>query len=41
MTLSERCVNKPTTTVLVFFRMILRGVYCTKLLPGDMYPDMD
>ncbi|MCR5606075.1 MAG: efflux RND transporter permease subunit [Treponema sp.] len=41
MTLSERCVNKPTTTVLVFLIMILLGVYCTKQLPVDMYPDMD
>ncbi|MBQ7158548.1 MAG: efflux RND transporter permease subunit, partial [Treponema sp.] len=41
MTLSERCVNKPTTTLLIFLVLIGLGVYCTKSLPVDMYPDMD
>ncbi|MBQ3965331.1 MAG: efflux RND transporter permease subunit [Treponema sp.] len=41
MTLSERCVNKPTTTLLIFMVLIGLGIYCTKSLPVDMYPDMD
>ena len=41
MTLSERCVNKPTTTLLIFLVLIGLGIYCTKSLPVDMYPDMD
>ena len=41
MTLSERCVNKPVTTLLVFIIMIALGVFCTLQLPVDMYPDMD
>lgn len=41
MTLSERCVNKPTTTLLVFLVMIALGLFCTTQLPVDMYPDMD
>ncbi|MBP3771584.1 MAG: efflux RND transporter permease subunit [Treponema sp.] len=41
MTLSERCVNKPTTTFLIFLMSVLLGVYCVFKLPVDMYPDMD
>ena len=41
MTLSERCVNKPTTVLLVFLTLIGLGIYCMKSLPVDMYPDMD
>ena len=41
MTLSERCVNKPTTTLLIFLVLIGLGIYCTTSLPVDMYPDMD
>ena len=41
MTISERCVNKPTTTLLVFLIMIALGIFCTFQLPVDMYPDMD
>ena len=41
MTLSERCVNKPVTTLLVFLVMIALGIFCTFKLPVDMYPDMD
>ena len=41
MTLSERCVNKPTTTLLIFLVLIGLGLYCTASLPVDMYPDMD
>jgi len=41
MTLSERCVNKPVTTLLVFLIMIALGVFCTFKMPVDMYPDMD
>nr|MCR5724108.1 efflux RND transporter permease subunit [Treponema sp.] len=41
MTLSERCVNKPTTVLLIFLVLIGLGVYCTKSMPVDMYPEMD
>ena len=41
MTLSERCVNKPVTTVLVFLILILLGIFCTVQMSVDMYPDMD
>ncbi|MBQ8013161.1 MAG: efflux RND transporter permease subunit, partial [Treponema sp.] len=41
MTISERCVNKPTTTFLVFLMSVLLGIYCVFKLPVDMYPDMD
>ena len=41
MTLSERCVNKPTTTFLIFLMSVLLGIYCVFKLPVDMYPDMD
>ena len=41
MTLSERCVNKPVTTLLSFLVLIALGIYCLFSLPVDMYPDMD
>ena len=41
MTISERCVNKPTTTFLVFLMSVLLGLYCMFKLPVDMYPEMD
>lgn len=41
MTISERCVNKPTTTFLVFLMAVLLGIFCVFKLPVDMYPDMD
>ncbi len=41
MTFSEKCVNKPVTTILVFILMIVLGIFCTFQLPVDMYPDMD
>ena len=41
MTISERCVNKPTTTVLVLLMAVLLGIFCVFKLPVDMYPDMD
>lgn len=41
MTISEKCVNKPTTTFLVFLVMVLLGIFCTIKLPVDMFPDMD
>ncbi len=41
MTISERCVNKPTTTFLVFLMAVLLGVFCVFKLPVDMYPEMD
>ncbi len=41
MTISEKCVNKPVTTLLVFTLMIILGIFCTTMLPVDMYPDMD
>ena len=41
MTLSERCVNKPVTTLLVFILMVGMGLYCMTDMPVDMYPDMD
>ena len=41
MTISEKCVNKPTTTVLIFLMSVLLGIYCIFKLPVDMFPDMD
>ena len=41
MTISEKCVNKPTTTLLVFLMAIAMGIFCTFKLPVDMYPDME
>ncbi len=41
MTFSERCVNKPVTTLLIFLTVIGLGIFCTFQLPVDMYPDMD
>lgn len=41
MTFSEKCVNKPVTTLLVFLVVIALGIFCTFNLPVDMYPDMD
>lgn len=41
MTFSERCVNKPVTTMLVFVLFLILGVFCTTQLAVDMYPDMD
>lgn len=41
MTFSERCVNKPVTTILVFLSLIGLGIFCMFNLPVDMYPDMD
>ena len=41
MTFSEKCVNKPVTTLLVFTLMIVLGIFCTTQLPVDMFPDMD
>ena len=41
MTFSEKCVNKPVTTLLVFFLTIILGIFCTTQLPVDMFPEMD
>ena len=41
MTISERCVNKPTTTFLIFLMSVLLGIYCVFKLPVDMFPEMD
>ncbi|WP_149554399.1 efflux RND transporter permease subunit [Treponema pectinovorum] len=41
MTFSEKCVNKPVTTQLLFILAIVLGIFCTTQLPVDMYPDMD
>ncbi len=41
MTLSERAVHKPVTTLLIFFVLIALGIFCTLNLPMDMYPNMD
>ncbi|MBR1403635.1 MAG: efflux RND transporter permease subunit [Treponema sp.] len=41
MTISERCVNKPTTTFLIFLMSVLLGIYCIFKLPVDMFPEMD
>lgn len=41
MTFSEKCVNKPVTTMLVFILMIILGAFCTTQLSVDMYPDLD
>lgn len=41
MTFSEKCVNKPVTTMLIFVLSIILGIFCTTQLPVDMYPDMD
>lgn len=41
MTFSEKCVNKPVTTLLVFIIMVAMGIFCIFDMPVDMYPDMD
>ncbi len=41
MTFSEKCVNKPVTTQLLFVLAIILGIFCTTQLPVDMFPDMD
>lgn len=41
MTFSEKCVNKPVTTLLVFIMMVAMGIFCIFDMPVDMYPDMD
>jgi len=41
MSISEKCVNKPVTTLLVFITAILLGIFCTFNISVDMYPDMD
>jgi len=41
MTLVEKFVKKPVTTLLVFIILIVLGIYCTFSLPLDLYPDMD
>ncbi|MDD7580737.1 MAG: efflux RND transporter permease subunit [Treponema sp.] len=41
MTFSEKCVNKPVTTLLVFIMMVALGIFCVFDMPVDMYPSMD
>lgn len=41
MTLSEKCVNKPVTTLLIFITAVLMGIFCIFDMPVDMYPDMN
>ncbi|MBQ0051856.1 MAG: efflux RND transporter permease subunit [Treponema sp.] len=41
MTFSEKCVNKPVTTQLLFVLAIILGIFCTTQLPVDMFPEMD
>jgi len=41
MTFSEKCVNKPVTTMLIFVLGIILGLFCMTQLSVDMYPDMD
>ena len=41
MTFSEKCVNKPVTTKLLFILAIVLGIFCTTQLPVDMFPEMD
>ena len=41
MTLSQTCVRKPVTSLLVFIVLVALGIFCTFNLPLDMYPDMD
>lgn len=41
MTFSERCVNKPVTTQLVFILAIVLGIFSVTQLPVDMFPDME
>ncbi len=41
MTFSEKCVNKPVTTILIFILAIVMGIFCTTQLSVDMYPEMD
>lgn len=41
MTFSEKCVNKPVTTQLLFILAIVLGIFCTTQLPVDMFPDME
>lgn len=41
MTFSEKCVNKPVTTQLLFVLAVILGIFCTTQLPIDMFPEMD
>ncbi len=41
MTFSEKCVNKPVTTQLLFVLAVVLGLFCITQLPIDMYPEMD
>ncbi|MCR5288984.1 MAG: efflux RND transporter permease subunit [Treponema sp.] len=41
MSLTEKAVNKPVTTLIIFIILTALGIYCAKTLPVDMYPDMD
>ena len=41
MTLVEKFVKKPVTTLLTFIVLVGLGIYCTLNLPLDLYPDMD
>lgn len=41
MSLTEKAVNKPVTTLLIFIVLTVLGIYCTFNLAVDMYPNME
>lgn len=41
MSISKLAVRKPTTILIFFILVTLLGIYCTKNIPIDLYPDMD
>lgn len=41
MSLSEKAVNKPVTTLVLFIIAVVLGIYCTFNLSVDMYPNME
>ena len=41
MSITEKAVNKPVTSILIFIILTVLGIYCTFNLAVDMYPDME
>jgi HAE1 family hydrophobic/amphiphilic exporter-1 len=41
MSISERAVNKPVTSLIIFVIAVALGIYCTFNLSVDMYPNME
>jgi hydrophobic/amphiphilic exporter-1 (mainly G- bacteria), HAE1 family len=41
MSISEKAVNKPVTSLIIFVIAVALGIYCTFNLSVDMYPNME